>query len=289
MEPRERRVALVRQPTTLFPHLSVGANVTYRVGGRGLVGGVSVERLLEEVGLGGLAGAAPDSLSGGAASTRACLARAIARPFRALLLDEPFSAVDAASRALLRSIASDASERGGAAAILVTHDLGEAQAFGHRLGIIDKGGLLQVASTEVLVRQPATNGWPSSAATRASSLTTRAALGLHPDRFVEGAWPDRGIVFGGTVRSVQAFGPRYACEIVLLAGEDSMVAGQSAVQVHAESPPRVGDRWEVTALDPPLVSASSIDDKEGGSNVEDPQPHRGPVETCAVGTGVLPD
>ena len=289
VEPRERRVALVRQPTTLFPHLSVGANVTYHVGGRGLVGGVSVERLLEEVGLGGLAGAAPDSLSGGQRQ-RACLARAIARPFRALLLDEPFAAVDAASRALLRSIASDASEHAGAAAILVTHDLGEAQAFGHRLGIIDEGSLLQIASTEVLVRQPATKrvaelcGYKSFVPHDSGQLWA-----LHPDRFVEGAWPDRGIVFGGTVRSVQAFGPRYSCEIVLLAGEDGIAAGQSAVQVHAESPPRVGDRWEVTALDPPLVTTSSINDKEGGSNVEDPQPDRGPVETCPVGTGVLPD
>ena len=113
VEPRERGVALVRQPTTLFPHLSVRRQRHLpRSGGERLVGGVPVERLLEEVGLGGLAGAAPDSLSGGQRQ-RACLARAIARPFRALLLDEPFSAVDAASRALLRRHRLDAVERGG--------------------------------------------------------------------------------------------------------------------------------------------------------------------------------
>jgi len=282
VEPRERGVAVVRQPTTLFPHLSVRANITYRLRERALFGGRSFEQLLEEVGLAGLADAAPDSLSGGQRQ-RACLARAIAWPFRALLLDEPFSAVDAASRVVLRTVATDATAEAGAVAILVTHDLAEAQAFGHKLGIIDEGRLLQLGSTDELVRQPATVrvaellGYSSFVRHDSGKLWA-----LHPDRFVEGARPDRGIVLVGTVRSVNPFGPRFVCEMVPLvsapehrsaaAGVNVLPGGGSGsgpavVRVHVESPPRVGENWEVTALCPPLVDSVSPDgDMEGRSS-----------------------
>jgi len=304
VEPRERGVALVRQPTTLFPHLSVRGNVSYRLRERAFGGERSLEQLLEEVGLAGLANAMPDALSGGQRQ-RACLARAIARPFRALLLDEPFAAVDAPSRVALRTIAMDASARAGAVAKLVTHDLGEAQAFGHRLGIIDEGRMLQIGSADELVRQPASVrvaelcGFTSFIAHDSERLWA-----LHPDRFVEGAWNDRGIVLTGRVRSVQAFGPRFACELVPLAGAlehgqaadgrnvapgERSLSGQTVVRVHVESPPRVGDDWEVTALHPPLVPrVSSMDKQEGRSSAREPQPLGGPPETCAVGTGILP-
>jgi ABC-type Fe3+/spermidine/putrescine transport system ATPase subunit len=292
IEPRERGVALVRQPTTLFPHLNVRENVTYRVRKRALFGDRSLEQLLDEVGLGGLAGASPDALSGGQRQ-RACLARAIAQPFRALLLDEPFSAVDSASRVMLRNLAIDACDRAGAVGILVTHDLGEAQAFGHQLGIIDEGQMLQVGSTDELVRRPGTVrvaqlcGFSSFVPHDSETLWA-----LHPDRFVEGARPDLGIVLAGRVRSVQAFGPRFTCEMVPLTGAlehstpadgtnalsgDGGFSGEAAVRVHVESPPRVGDQWEVTALHPPLVKrVPSPALREGGSSGEDPSTFGGP-------------
>ncbi len=275
VEPRQRGVALVRQPTTLFPHLSVSANVTYRIRKQAMFGDRSLAHILEDVGLTGLGDAAPDSLSGGQRQ-RACLARAIAQPFRALLLDEPFSAVDATSRVVLRDVAIDACDRAGAVAIFVSHDLAEAQAFGHRLAIIDQGRMLQMGSTAELVRQPETVrvaelcGFSSFVAHDSDRLWA-----LHPDRFVEGAWPDRGVVLAGTVRSVQAFGPRFACELVPLVGAvehradgglppaNGLSADHVVVRVHVESPPRPGDQWEVTALQPPLVRReSSLGDKE---------------------------
>jgi len=297
VEPRERRVALVRQPTTLFPHLSVRANVTYKMRSQALLGDRSLDRLLEDVGLGGLGDAAPDALSGGQRQ-RACLARAIARPFRALLLDEPFSAVDATSRAVLRNVAIEACDQAGAVSIFVTHDLAEAQAFGHRLGIIDEGRILQIGSTNELVRQPDTVrvaelcGFGSFVAHDAERLWA-----LHPDRFLEGAWPDQGVVLAGTVRSVQAFGPRFACELAVGAVEpgesgglggslqpaNGLSAGHNVVRVHVESPPRPGDHWEVTAVQPPLVRReSSMSDDEELPSDSGPELPGGQPETCAV-------
>ncbi len=266
VEARRRGVAFVRQPTTLFPHLDVRANVLYGLRGGALPAGGSLDALLEEVGLPGLAGAMPDSLSGGQRQ-RACLARAIARPFRALLLDEPFSAVDAASRAALRLIAIASTERAGAAALLVTHDLAEAQAFGHQLGVMDDGTMLQTGRTEDLVRHPAT--------VRVAELVgydsflphaSGAWWALHPDRFVEGCWPERGVAVTGTVRSVQPHGPRYSCELAIhtpaATGETASAPSrngdrpsQPRARVHVDVPPRVGEPWTVTALEPPLVQS----------------------------------
>jgi ABC-type Fe3+/spermidine/putrescine transport system ATPase subunit len=272
--PLERGVAVVRQPTTLFPHMNVRANVAYGLGGREPQGARSIEDLLEHVGLGGLAGAMPDALSGGQRQ-RACLARAIARPFRALLLDEPFSAVDAASRSTLRSIAVEATTRADAVAVLVTHDLAEAQAFGHRIGIMDDGRILQLGGTDELVRQPATVRVAELCGYRSFVPHESGKLwALHPDRFVEGAWPQRGVVLSGIVRSVQPFGPRFACEMTPCGhlegnGADIVAAvgpplfgeitpGQNAVRIHVDAPPRVGDTWEVTSLSPPLVSRVAV-------------------------------
>jgi ABC-type Fe3+/spermidine/putrescine transport system ATPase subunit len=257
-EPRERGVALVRQPTTLFSHLSVRANVSYGLRG----GGQAADGLLELVGLEGLGRALPDTLSGGQRQ-RASLARAIARPFRALLLDEPFSAVDASSRALLRGVAADASEKAAAVAVLVTHDLAEAQAFGHQLGIIDAGSLLQVGTPDEVVRRPVSVRVADLCGYRSYVPAQGGGLwALHPDRFAAGAQPERGVLISGTVRAIEPYGPRYACDLVLVPAEGVAGTG-TVVRVHTDSPPRVGEPWEVTAIEPPLVE-SGEDRAAGG-------------------------
>jgi len=267
LEPRDRAVAFVRQPTTLFPHLDVGANVGYgraRAEARSAPG---VAELLGDVGLGGLGAVMPDALSGGQRQ-RVSLARAVARPFRALLLDEPFSAVDVASRPGLRAVAEAATAREGAVAVLVTHDLSEAQAFGDLLGIMDEGHLLQVGPSAEVVRRPASRrvaalcGYESFLAAGDGRL-----VALHPDRFLEGAFSDRGVVLRGTVRTVRPYGARFACELAPVelpppwsesaghGGAAGAGTGDPVLAVRLDSAPRPGDPLEVTALDPPFLPA----------------------------------
>jgi ABC-type sulfate/molybdate transport systems ATPase subunit len=260
---RHRGIAVVRQPTSVFPHLSVRKNVAY-----GLGHARDVAAVLGVVGLDDVQEAMPEMLSGGQRQ-RVCLARALARPFRALLLDEPFSAIDVSSRSELRDVIIDAVRRQDAVALLVTHDLTEAQAFGHQIAVVDRGRLVQIADADLLVRQPAT--------TRVASLCGYTSFldcsadrkwALHPDRFIEGDHPDRGIVLSGTVASVQAFGSGFACDIIGAAVSSSadVVTGspRTRIPVHVDSPPEVGIEWVVTAVDPPLVSrVTGAEEQEG--------------------------
>lgn len=154
--PERRGVGMVFQAHALFPHLDVGHNVAFGLRDLDTAGRAHrVAEILELVGLFGLEQRMPSELSGGQ-QQRVALARALAPRPNLLLLDEPFSSLDAALRASVReevrSILSDA----GQTALLVTHDQEEALSITDRVAVMFDGQLHQLADPETLYREPAT-------------------------------------------------------------------------------------------------------------------------------------
>ncbi|MBU9228289.1 ABC transporter ATP-binding protein [Burkholderia multivorans] len=125
------RIGLIFQEPRLLPWLSIADNVGFAAGPRG-GRAPSVARLLDEVGLADVAQQLPATLSGGMAQ-RAAIARGLFGEPDLLLLDEPFSAVDAITRMRLQRLLLDVVRRRRMAAIVVTHDLDEALYLGDRV------------------------------------------------------------------------------------------------------------------------------------------------------------
>ncbi|QOR70386.1 ABC transporter ATP-binding protein [Ruania alkalisoli] len=154
-----RRVSVVPQEGALFPHLSVGENVGFGLTpGRGRsdsAAAVRVEEVLELVGLNGSANRMPHELSGGQ-QQRVAVARALAPRPPLILLDEPFSALDAGLRSGLRRDIRDALHADGATAVLVTHDQGEALSMADQIAVMRDGSILQTGSPAEVYGRPGT-------------------------------------------------------------------------------------------------------------------------------------
>ncbi len=154
--PERRHVGLVFQDYALFPHLSVAKNVAYGLAGRSRrERATRVEEVLELVGLGGLGKRLPTALSGGQ-QQRVALARALAPSPDLILLDEPFSNLDAALRAAVREEVRSILRAAEATAIFVTHDQEEALSLTDRVAVMHQGQLHQLADPQTLYTQPAT-------------------------------------------------------------------------------------------------------------------------------------
>ncbi|MBB1516455.1 ABC transporter ATP-binding protein [Tessaracoccus sp. MC1679] len=137
---QHRRIALVPQEGALFPHLSVAGNVGFAVRGRHRQSRIA--EMLELVGLQDLGDRMPHEISGGQAQ-RVALARALAVQPDLVLLDEPFSALDAATRTAMRSDVRRVLHDAGASAILVTHDREEALSLADHLILMADGRVIQ--------------------------------------------------------------------------------------------------------------------------------------------------
>ncbi|HEU5320510.1 MAG TPA: ABC transporter ATP-binding protein, partial [Methylomirabilota bacterium] len=114
-----------------------------------------VAEVLDLVGLSGFAGRFPHELSGGQ-QQRVAVARALAPAPAVLLLDEPFSNLDADLRGKLRDDVAGVLRATGTAALFVTHDQDEAFTLADRVGILDRGRLVQLDTPEVIYHRPAT-------------------------------------------------------------------------------------------------------------------------------------
>ncbi len=154
LRPELRRIGYVAQDGALFPHLSVEGNILFGLDRVGRRQRARAEALLELVGLpAAYAARAPQALSGGE-QQRVALARALAPGPRLVLLDEPFSALDAALRAGTRLAVARALTEAGATALLVTHDQSEALSMGDQVGVLRGGRLAQLATPSELYRHP---------------------------------------------------------------------------------------------------------------------------------------
>ena len=146
--PERRGIGYVPQEGALFPHLSVQANVGFGLS-RAERRGSTVSELLEMVGLAALARRMPHELSGGE-QQRAALARALARRPALLLLDEPFSSLDATLRGTVREEVSALLRRQGTTTVLVTHDQEEALSLADSVAVLRDGTIIQRgAPTEI--------------------------------------------------------------------------------------------------------------------------------------------
>lgn len=154
--PEQRGIGLVFQDLALFPHLSAEQNVAF-----GLRRHAPQERsartreLFSLVSLTGLEARRPGELSGGQ-QQRVAVARALAPRPSLLLMDEPFSSLDATLREELRAELRALLKRLGTAAILVTHDRSEVFAFADRVAVMNAGNLEQVGTPEDIYAAPAT-------------------------------------------------------------------------------------------------------------------------------------
>jgi molybdate transport system ATP-binding protein len=152
LPPEARGCGYLFQEYALFPHLSAWRNVAYglpREGRRERALG-----LLERFGVSHRADAPPHELSGGERQ-RVALARALARQPRALLLDEPLSALDARTRARASRELATTLRDAGVPALLVTHDFGEAALLGDRVAVLDAGRIVQEGQARELSASPA--------------------------------------------------------------------------------------------------------------------------------------
>jgi ABC-type Fe3+/spermidine/putrescine transport system ATPase subunit/ABC-type sulfate transport system permease component len=145
-----RGIAYVPQNYALFPHMIVARQLLFPAGAEALVARHWVDRL----GLSGLEGRLPIELSLGE-QQRVALARALVRPASLILLDEPFSALDAPLRRRLREELRQLQREIDATTVIVTHDPDEAALLGEEILVLDQGRVLQAGKSETVFSRPA--------------------------------------------------------------------------------------------------------------------------------------
>jgi iron(III) transport system ATP-binding protein len=151
---RRREIGFVPQEGGLFPHLSVAGNVAFGLPRRQRRDTGRVAELLALVGLDpALTHRSPHQLSGGQ-QQRVALARALAPRPSLVLLDEPFSSLDASLREETRQAVAEALTASGATAVLVTHDQAEALSMADEVAVLRGGRLVQLADPRTLYRSP---------------------------------------------------------------------------------------------------------------------------------------
>jgi sulfate transport system ATP-binding protein len=156
LPPQQRGVGFVFQNYSIFQHMTAAKNIAFGLRIRGVSRAErrrKSEELLDLVGLGGFGDRYAHELSGGQ-QQRVALARALAYEPQVLLLDEPFGALDVKIRAQLRRSFREIQRRLKVTTILVTHDQEEAFEIADRIGVVERGRLIEVGNAEDLYYRP---------------------------------------------------------------------------------------------------------------------------------------
>ena len=183
LSPQQRSIGYVPQEGALFPHLDVAANIGFGLRRRRRARRVA--ELLELTGLGPLSHRYPHQLSGGQ-QQRVALARSLARQPSLMLLDEPFSSLDASLRASVRSEVASVLAAAGATALLVTHDQDEALSMADQVAVLRHGRFAQCGAPADIYARPvdpevaAFVGDANLLVGRADGMTAHTALGAVP-------------------------------------------------------------------------------------------------------------
>ena len=254
---------MVFQDGALFPHLSVARNVAFGLPRRARRG-PRVARALALVGLEGYERRLPAQLSGGQ-QQRVALARALAPEPDMILLDEPFSSLDAALRSQVRSEVRRLLVGLGVTTIFVTHDQEEALSLGDQVVILRDGRVVQRGSPAELYAEPA-DPWVAAFLGEANLLPARAegTAGAAP-RWARSRWPpacdgpvqvllrpeeiELSAGEGARVEVVEYFGHDTVYEVRL----DSDVRAAGPGRRHASIPPRATGWRRPTAVMPTIA------------------------------------
>jgi molybdate transport system ATP-binding protein len=238
--PWQRRVGLLRQNPGLFPHLSVRDNLCYAPSAPR--SGTEVPDLAAVLGIESLLSAMPARLSGGQAH-RVALGRLLLAHCDTLLLDEPYTGLDASLRRTLTDLVSSLVAERSVPAVLVTHELADAQAFADRLAVLDHGELLQVGAPDEVVLRPASRRVAELIGYRGFVANGGSVAGVHPERVAAGAFGDRGLVLTGVVAASRPAGAGW---------EADLRVGEAMITFRLPGkPPAPGGEMVVTVLDPP--------------------------------------
>ncbi|MGU3575321.1 ABC transporter ATP-binding protein [Brucellaceae bacterium C25G] len=169
LPPEKRQLGMVFQDYALFPHLTVRDNVLF--GAQEKKNHIA-ENYLAMVDLKGYGERFPDELSGGQ-QQRVALARSLAAEPKVILLDEPFSNLDAALRQNTRMEIRRILKSAGVGVIVVTHDQEEALGFADRIAVMQNGNLLQTGTGQQVYDEPI-NGFVASFLGRANFINAEA-------------------------------------------------------------------------------------------------------------------
>jgi ABC-type sulfate/molybdate transport systems ATPase subunit len=256
--PWRRGIGLLRQDPGLFPHLTVRQNLCYGAGRR--ADGERVGGIAAQLGIGGLLERWPSEVSGGQAH-RVALGRLLLARCDALLLDEPYTGLDAGLRRDLTDLVRAVVAERAVPAILVAHELAQAQAFADRLAVIDHGRILQSGPPDEVVRRPASrrvaelvgySGFVPAGGSPAAAAGAEAGVvaGVHPERVTAGAADGRGPVLTGQVTGCRPAGAGWEAELA--------VAGTAVHCLLPERPAGDGAELVITLLDPPLFGPDGV-------------------------------